>query len=177
MILILFGGLRRQTLRGFFDKLRGEGEILLLFFVQSWKVWWKIIFSVRSKMFSRSNSASAPNTVSMKRPCGVVVPMFSFRLTNSTPFSASIERNLIVTGLYPNEIPREGKEWSGLAPAPDIKELFAYVAIINRISFAVFKCKLNSKIISECSTKTVLCVYIPANCPSIARTSNAVFFM
>jgi len=86
MILILFGGLRRQTLRGFFDKLRGEGEILLLFFVQSWKFWWKIIFSVRSKMFSRSNSASAPNTVSMKRPCGVVVSMFSFRLTNSTPF-------------------------------------------------------------------------------------------
>ena len=86
MILILFVGLRRQTLRGFFDKLRGEGEILLLFFVQSWKVWWKIFFSVRSKMFSRSNSASAPNTVSMKRPWGVVVSMFSFRLTNSTPF-------------------------------------------------------------------------------------------
>ena len=120
MILILFVGLRRQTLRGFFDKLRGEGEILLLFFVQSWKVWWKIFFSVRSKMFSRSNSASAPNTVSMKRPCGVVVSMFSFRLTNSTPFSANIERNSIVTGLYPNEIGRKRSRTRALLLSDEI---------------------------------------------------------
>ena len=85
-------------------------------------------------MFSRSNSASAPNTVSMKRPCGVVVPMFSFRLTNSTPFLASIERNLIVTGLYPNEI---GRKKSGTF-APLNKSFKDVIQIADIISGAVF---------------------------------------
>ena len=44
-----------------------------------------------SKMFSRSNSASAPKTVSINLPCGVVVSILSLRLTNSTPFSVSSE--------------------------------------------------------------------------------------
>ena len=43
----------------------------------------------RSKMLSRSNSAIAPNTVSINRPCGVVVSILSLRLMNSTPLSDS----------------------------------------------------------------------------------------
>lgn len=157
--------------------MRGEGEILLLFFRP-------IVESLVENHFLCplqnvfplqfcQRAEHGEHEAAMRGGCVDVL----FQTDKLHALSASIERNLIVTGLYPNEIPREGKEWSGLASAPDIKELFAYVAIINRISFAVFKCKLNSKIISECSTKTVLCVYIPANCPSIARTSNAVFFM
>ena len=157
--------------------MRGEGEILLLFFRP-------IVESLVENHFLCPLQNVFPLQFCQRTEYGQHeaalwgggVDVF-FQTDKLHALSASIERNLIVTGLYPNEIPREGKEWSGLAPAPDIKELFAYVAIINRISFAVFKCKLNSKIISECSTKTVLCVYIPANCPSIARTSNAVFFM
>ena len=43
------------------------------------------------RMLSRSSSARAPKTVSINRPWGVVVSMFSFRLTNSTLFSVRLE--------------------------------------------------------------------------------------
>ena len=41
------------------------------------------------RIVSRSSSASAANTVNMKRPCGVSVSTFSFRLMSPTPFSVS----------------------------------------------------------------------------------------
>lgn len=47
----------------------------------------------RCKRYPRSNSATAPNTVNMNFPVGVVVSMFSFWLTNSTPFAASFSTN------------------------------------------------------------------------------------
>ena len=47
----------------------------------------------RCRMYSRSNSATAPNTVSMNFPVGVVVSMASFLLTNSTPFAVSCSTN------------------------------------------------------------------------------------
>ena len=46
---------------------------------------------LRCRMLSHSSSESAPKTVSMKRPSGVVVLMFSFRLMNSAPLSVRLE--------------------------------------------------------------------------------------
>lgn len=43
----------------------------------------------RWRIYSRSNSATAANTVSINFPVGVVVSMASLRLTNSTCFSVS----------------------------------------------------------------------------------------
>ena len=43
----------------------------------------------RCKMYSRSSSATAANTVSINLPVGVVVSIASLRLTNSTCFSVS----------------------------------------------------------------------------------------
>ena len=43
----------------------------------------------RCKMYSRSSSATATNTVSINLPVGVVVSIASLRLTNSTCFSVS----------------------------------------------------------------------------------------
>ena len=43
----------------------------------------------RCRIYSRSSSATAPNTVSMNFPVGLVVSMASFLLTNSTPFAVS----------------------------------------------------------------------------------------
>ena len=44
---------------------------------------------VRARMSSRSNSARPPRTVSISRPCGVVVSaQLSFKLLNPAPFAA-----------------------------------------------------------------------------------------
>jgi len=60
--------------------MRGEGEILLLFFRP-------IVESlVENHFLCPLQFCQRTESVSMKRPCGVVVSMFSFRLINSTPF-------------------------------------------------------------------------------------------
>ena len=120
MILILFGGLRRQTLRGFFDKLRGEGEILLLFFRP-------IVESLVENHFLCPLQNVFPLQFCQRTEYGQHEAALwgggvdvLFQTDKLHALSASIERNLIVTGLYPNEIGRKRSRTRALLLSDEI---------------------------------------------------------
>ena len=120
MILILFVGLRRQTLRGFFDKLRGEGEILLLFFRP-------IVESLVENLFLCPLQNVFPLQFCQRTEYGKHEAALRgdgvdvlFQTDKLHALSASIERNLIVTGLYPNEIGRKRSRTRALLLSDEI---------------------------------------------------------
>ena len=120
MILILFVGLRRQTLRGFFDKLRGEGEILLLFFRP-------IVESTVENHFLCPLQNVLPLQFCQRTEYGQHEAALGsggvdvlFQTDKLLALSASIERNLIVTGLYPNEIGRKRSRTRALLLSDEI---------------------------------------------------------
>ena len=120
MILILFVGLRRQTLRGFFDKLRGEGEILLLFFRP-------IVESTVENHFLCPLQNVFPLQFCQRTEYGQHKAALGsggadvfFQTDKLHALSASIERNLIVTGLYPNEIGRKRSRTRALLLSDEI---------------------------------------------------------
>ena len=120
MILILFVGLRRQTLRGFFDKLRGEGEILLLFFRP-------IVESLVENHFLCPLQNVFPLQFCQRTEYGEHKAALGgggvdvlFQTDKLHALSASIERNLIVAGLYPNEIGRKRSRTRALLLSDEI---------------------------------------------------------